>query len=123
MPPMTIVRMVLTERVTRVLVTGPDGREILKARLSSASYGHRDAARTLLESVALFCRARLRVVLSAESEAISFAQGLCDGLGCGIDTLYYEVEILPSRARRRRFRGLGDFRDVRRLTVIEGGKA
>jgi len=62
-------------------------------------------------------------VLSVDSEAISFELGLSDGLGTGIDTFYYEVEILPSREQRRRLlRGLGDFRDVRHLTVLEGGK-
>jgi hypothetical protein len=114
------VRMMLTGDATRVLVTDRYGREILKAQLPAASQAHPQATRTLLEALALFCAARLRVVLSAESEETSCAQGLSDGFGFGIDTLHYEVDIAPSRAERRR--GQGSFRDVRRLRVIEGDK-
>jgi len=115
------VRMILTGTETRILATNPYGREILKARLAAASQAHHLAARTLLEAVALFCNARVRVVLSAESEETSCAQGLSDGFGFGIDTLHYEVEIAASRAERRR--GQGSFRDVRRLRGIEGDKS
>ena len=115
------VRMILTGSATRILVTDPYGREILKARLAAANLAHRLAARTLLEALALFCNARLRVVLCAESEEISCAQGLSDGFGFGIETLYYEVEIAPSRAERRR--GVGSFRDVRRLLAMDGDKS
>jgi len=114
------VRMKLTASATRILVIDRYGREILKAQLAAASQAHRLAARTLLEAVALFCNAQLRVVLSAESEESSCAQGLSDGFGFGIDTLHYEVEIAPSRAERRR--GIGSFRDVRGLLVIDGDK-
>jgi hypothetical protein len=91
--------MILTGSETRVLVTNPYGQEILKARLAAASQAHHLAARTLLEAVALFCNARVRVVLSAESEESSCAQGLSDGFGFGIDSLYYEVEIAPAGPR------------------------
>lgn len=122
MAPMTTVRILPTRRTTRILVSDPNGDEVLKARLPPAGRAHRLAARTLLEGLALFYNARIRVVLSVDSEATSFELGLSDGLGTGIDTFYYEVEILPSRERRRRLlRGLGDFRDVRHLTVIDGG--
>jgi hypothetical protein len=117
--PKTTVRIVPTEKTTRVLVTmGKD--EVLKARLPAPPQVHRLAARTLLESVALFYQDRIRVVLSADSEAISFGLGLTDGLGFGIDTFHYEVEVLPDAAQRRRatrLLGLGDFRDVRRLEL------
>ena len=123
MLPMIVVRMVSTESATSVLVSDARGDEILKARLPPAGQAHRLATRTLLEAIALYCNARLRVVLSADCEAISFAQGLCDGLGLGIDTVYYEVEILAPRPRRRRGPGgRSDFRDVRRLTLIRGGE-
>jgi hypothetical protein len=91
------VRMILTGNATRILVTDPYGREILKAQLSAASQAHHLAARTLLEALALLCNARLRVVLSAESEESSCAQGLSDGFGFGIDTL----RTTRSRSRRR----------------------
>lgn len=102
-----------------MLVT--DGNdEVLKARLPPPSQIHRLATKTLLEGVALFYQTPVRVVLSADSEATSFGLGLTDGLGFGIDTFYYEVEVLPDAAQRRRAKrlhGLGDFRDVRRLVA------
>jgi hypothetical protein len=112
------VRMVLTSSASRVLVTDRYGRDMLKAQLPPASQAHRLATRTLLEALALFCDARLRVVLSAESEDLSCAQGLSDGFGFGIDTLHYEVEIAASPAKRRR--GVGRFHDVRRLRAVDG---
>ena len=115
------VRMVLTSSASRVLVTDRYGRDMLNAQLPPASQAHRLATRTLLEALALFCDARLRVVLSAESEDLSCAQGLSDGFGFGIDTLHYEVDIAPTRGERRR--GVGSFRDVRRLRVMDGDKA
>jgi hypothetical protein len=115
--------MSLTESATRVLVAEPRGSELLKAHFPSASEAHRMSTRTLLEAVSHLCNARLHVVLSAESEAIGFAQGLCDGLGLGLDTVYYDVELLRRGDGGRRVRGLGDFRDLRGLSVIRGGKA
>lgn len=115
MKPRITVRIVPTTASTRVLVM-VEGDEILKARLPPPSQAHRLATRTLLEAIALFCQGRIRVVLSADSEAISFGLGLTDGFGFGIDTFHYEVEVLPGQRRRaRRLHGLGDFRDVRRL--------
>jgi hypothetical protein len=122
MSPKAIVRMSLSERATRVLVTEPSGSEVLKAHFPAASWAHRWAARSFLEGVAHLCNARLHVVLSAESEAIGFAQGLVDGLGMGMDTVHYDVEQLHRGEGCRRVRGLGDFRDVRGLAVIRGGK-
>jgi hypothetical protein len=87
------------------------------AALADASVGGQDDARG---DRALFYQSRIRVVLSADSEAISFGLGLTDGLGFGIDTFYYEVEVLPDAEQRRRAKrlcGLGDFREVRRLVA------
>jgi hypothetical protein len=110
MSPKAIVEMVLTESATRVQVQGPSGAEVLKAHLPSARGAHRLALRTLLEAVAMCCSARLRVVLSAESEAISCAQGLLDGLGYGVDTIYYDVELAGEGRQRL---GVGRSRRVR----------
>jgi hypothetical protein len=105
-----IVRMALTESATRILVIEPSGIQVLKAHFPSASGAHRLATRTLLEAVAMLGNARLHVVLSAESEAISCAQGLLDGLGYGVDTIFYDVELARRRQGRRR---LGDLKLVR----------
>ena len=120
--PMTTVRIHPTESTTRILVHDPSGNEILKARLPPLGRAHRLATRTLLEAIALHCNARVRVVLSADAAATLFAQGLCDGLGFGVETIHYEIEIQEPLQRRRRLRGLGDFRDVRRLRAVEGTK-
>jgi hypothetical protein len=50
--------------------------------------------------------------------------GLCDALGFG-RTLHYEVSIAFAQERRDRrrgrdLRGLGDFRDLRQLSILEG---
>jgi hypothetical protein len=117
MRPRITVRIVPSSSTTLVLVTyGQD--QVLKARLPPASQMHRGSAKTLLESIAMMYQTRVLVVLSADSEAISLDLGLTDGFGFGIDSLYYEVEVLldtEQRRRAKRLSGLGDFRDVRRL--------
>jgi len=119
MPARAVVRILPTASETRIVATDASGDEILKARLPPAPRVHRRAMKTLLEALALFCNARLYVVLSADAEAVSFDTGLLDDLGLGVDTLHYELEVHVHRGRRgQRLRGLGDFRDVRRL---EGG--
>jgi len=107
-----------SERETRVLLTqGPD--EVMKARLRArATPAHRFAGPMLCESMALWHDQRVRAVVSADSEDVLFALGLCDGLGVARATLHYVVEPLfthePPR-RGQRLSGLGDFRGERRL--------
>lgn len=67
-------------------------REVLRARLGPRP--HRWAMPLLLESLALAWQQPLRVVLCAESEALSSAWQLTDDLGLGRSTLFYEVERL-----------------------------
>lgn len=107
-----------SERETRVLLTqGPD--EVMKARLrAKATPAHRFAGPMLCESMALWHDQRVRAVVSADSEDILFALGLCDGLGIARATLHYVVEPLfahEPRQRGRRLSGLGDFRGEHRL--------
>jgi hypothetical protein len=113
------VRILPSPLLTRMLVTeGSD--HLMKARLPGPSNMHPRATLTLLEAVALLYQQRIRVVLSADDEAISSGLGLTDGFGFGASNLHYEVEVLPDAAQRRRARrlyGLGDFRDVRRLEM------
>jgi hypothetical protein len=119
MPARISVRILPSSSTTRVLVTYGH-EEILKARLPAASQMHPLTAKTLLESIALAYQTRVRVVLSADSEAISLGLGLTDGFGFGVNSLHYEVEVLPDAEQRRhakRLLGLGDFRDVRRLVA------
>lgn len=107
-----------TERETRVLLThGPD--EVLKARLRAvATPAHRFAGPMLCEAMALWHDQKVRAVVSAESEQVLFALGLCDGLGIPRATLHYVVQPLfmdePPR-RGRHLCGLGNFRGEHRL--------
>jgi hypothetical protein len=107
-----------TARETRILLTqGPD--EVMKARLRAvAKPAHRFAGPMLCEAMALWHDQRVRAVVSAESEEILFALGLCEGLGVARATLHYVVEPLildEPRRRGQRLVGLGDFRGEHRL--------
>ena len=104
------------DQETRILMTeGPD--DVLVARLGPVTAAHhRWAAPMLLEALSLWQGRPLRVVLSAESEDYLFSLGLSDGLGLGVSSLHYVVDIVDPRdvRRGRRLRGVGDFRDARR---------
>jgi len=102
---------------TRVLAT-TDGHEVLKAVLPPVESAHPEAARTLLEGLALWQQRRLCVVLFAdEQDTGSSALGLLDALGFGEQRLHFEVAVVPRTHRTpcRRIGGLGDFRELRRL--------
>ncbi len=105
------------ERV-RMLVTTAE-RDLLKAVLGPARGCHPRAAATLLEGLALWHQRPLSVVLCVDEQAHSPALELCDALGFGQRTLHYEVGVAyhPRARRRRCLGGLGDFRDLRQLTL------
>jgi hypothetical protein len=98
---------------TRLLaMRGP--REVLRARLGSASFAHRWTLPLLLESLALGWQQPLRVVLCAECEALSSALQVTDDLGLECRTLFYEVELLEPRAGAAKREGWGGLDDLRR---------
>ena len=106
---------------TRVLVTaGSD--ELLRAVLPTPSpREHERAAMTLLEGLALWLNAKLRVVLSVDGKEAGYCLGLTDELGMGVRSLFVDVEVRERYARRRRgqrIRGVGDFADLRQLRLI-----
>jgi hypothetical protein len=113
-----VMTIAATAHETRVLLMhGPD--EVMKARLRAvATPAHRFAGPMLCESMALWHDQRVRAVVSAESEEVLFALGLCDGLGIARATLHYVVQPLftdePPR-RGQRLAGLGNFRGEHRL--------
>jgi hypothetical protein len=118
----TITVMVAPERDrVRILATTPT-QDVLKAVLGPPSQAHPRAAATLLEGLALWHQRPLSVVLSADDSDDGSALGICDALGYG-RSLHYEVGLavhVAGRARRRRdLRGLGDFRDLRQLSLLE----
>jgi hypothetical protein len=112
-----VMTIAATANETRILLTqGPD--EVLKARLRAvATPAHRFAGPMLCEAMALWHDQRIHAVVSAESEDILFALGLCDGLGVAHCTLHYVVHPLPENGARRgrRLAGLGDFAREHRL--------
>jgi hypothetical protein len=106
---------------TRVLVTaGSD--ELLRAVLPAPFQRHHErAVMTLLEGLAMWFNAKLRVVLSVDSKAAGCCLGLTDELGMGVRSLFFDVEVRERRMRRRRgqrIRGIGDFTDLRQLRLI-----
>src|SRR3954471_10985191 len=113
-----VMTIAATARETRVLLMhGPD--EVMKARLRAvATPAHRFAGPMLCEAMALWHDQRVRAVVSAESEEVLFALGLCDGLG-GARARFLSVadpifmEDPPRRGRR--LSGLGNFRGEHRL--------
>lgn len=117
MNPTTIT--ILPEPSQTRLLAISDGREVLKAVLPPAAVAHPAAARTLLEGLALWQQRRLCVVLCAdEQDTGSSALGLLDALGFGKQRLHFEVAVVPRgrRSRCHQLGGLGDFRELRRLT-------
>jgi hypothetical protein len=102
------VAIAATFEETRLLATRGT-RELLRARLTPPSLAHRWAAPLLLESLALWCQQPLRVVLSAESAALSSGLQLTDDLGLERCTLFYEVERFEPLGGER-----GGFDELRR---------
>jgi hypothetical protein len=104
----------------RILVQTPE-RELLKAVLGPVSHSHPRAAATLLEGLALWHQRQLSVVVCADESGHASASELYDALGMGDGRLHYEVGVAfhsHPHGRRVRLRGLGDFRDLRQLTLL-----
>ena len=115
MQPITVVVAPTAESTRLLAMAGP--HELLRAKLGPASQVHRWAASTLLEGLSLWHQEPLRVVLYAESEAISSPLMLTDGLGFGYQTFHFDIEVVDRRpvSGAQRLRGIGDFRDLRDL--------
>lgn len=103
---------------TRVLMASPS-RDVLKAVLPPLSDAHPQSAIALLEGLSLWHQQRLSVVLCVdEQESSCFALSLCDALGHGAQQLHFEVAVVPRRRPAvRRIAGVGDFRDLRQLSL------
>lgn len=113
--PITVTMKVTDEDTTILLKEGPHER--LVARLGCPMEIHRLALTTILEGLAMWFQRRLRVVLVADSERTESWTGLVDGVGFGLRTLHFVVDVPRSRAhlREQRIRCDIDARDVRRL--------
>jgi hypothetical protein len=107
MNPAITVAIAATYEETRLLATR-GRRELLRARLAPAP--HRWAAPLLLESLALWCQQPIRVVLYAESAALSSNLQLTDDLGFEQGTLFYEIELIDGETEGRTHGGFDELR-------------
>lgn len=107
-----------TTHETRILVQDSSG-DLLLARLPSLPcVSHPRALPSLLEALALWCGTKVTVVLYVDEQFSWGQSGLSDTLGFGVDTLFFEVEVVPlelrHRRRAKRLTGLGSFARERR---------
>lgn len=116
------VTMSFSPARSRILVTaGAD--ELLRAVLPPPRQVRHDrAALALLEALALWLDRSPRVVVSADEADATYSFGLTDEIGNPQRSVYYTVEVVarPARRRGRRIVGVGDFRDLRQLTLVHG---
>lgn len=110
------------ERTLLLAMNGPD--ELLRGLLGPPSEMHPEAATTLLEGLALWYQQPLAVVLCVRQRSCGSELGLCDALGLGRRSLHYDVGVVvdEARPRPRRLGGPGDFRALRRVTLLGGAQ-
>lgn len=99
----------------KLLVTSPQGDDLIKARLPRRP-PHPRALLTLLEGVALWSGEPLYAVISAGVHRNDWVQ--CEAWGDELwptesQLVHFDFAIPPAR-QRRTLRGVGDFREVRR---------
>jgi hypothetical protein len=106
---------------TRILATAGPKETVLKARLSSAAQ-HPRAVPTLLEALAMWQGIPVRAAIVVADQERSSATRLKLGWlpDFARDPLY-TLKFVDGRRRRHRdlLDGLGEFRDLRQLTMFE----
>lgn len=98
---------------TKLLMTDPDGNELLKAALPSTP-NHPRALLTLLEGLALWAGQPLTAAISAGPALprhVDSALFGADLFPC--DSVLVHYEVVECRRRRQTLRGVGDFRQLR----------
>lgn len=120
--PITVTIKASSTETALLVKQGPD--ELMIARLGPGSFAHRRALPALMEALALWFQSRIYVVLCAPTEEAASSTGLVDGLGCGLGTLHFEVDVLLPGPRRAgaRLRGLGNLRELRREAGRRGSR-
>lgn len=121
MKPYTLIVSTEQSRLRLLLLDETD--EIMKADLPPANFArHPRAMTTMFEGLSLCLGAKLRVVLSADALDTPYCLELVGDLGAVIPSVFFEVEIVPPRARRpgRRIKGIGQFRDLKQLHLLTG---
>lgn len=109
-------------RDTRVIAMHGASETLLKARLRKDP-AHPRAMASLLEAVALWQGMPVRAALAADDEQTSCDSCLCRAalLDTGRNPLY-SIDWVPATGRKRRrctIGGMGDFRDLRQLLLVE----
>lgn len=109
-------------RDTRVIAMHGASETLLKARLRKDP-AHPRAMASLLEAVALWQGMPVRAALAADDEQTSCDSCLCRAalLDTGRNPLY-SIDWVPATGRKRRrgtIGGMGDFRDLRQLVLVE----
>lgn len=106
-------------RVRLSLMKGDD--ELLRACLPPpCQFWTGKPVKALLESLAIWLDAQVHVVLDAKNPADGFSLELTDEIGIGHHTLFYDVVCVERRRRRpARLRGVGDFRDIHQLCLLD----
>jgi hypothetical protein len=103
------------DKELKLLVTSPEGDDLIKARLPLRP-SHPRALLTMLEGIALFSGEPLYAAISAGRHRADWLelQRWDDELWPAESALvHFQFALPPSRARRH-LRGVGDFREVRR---------
>ena len=98
----------------KLLVTSPEGDDLIKARLPMRP-PHPRALLTMLEGIALFSGEPLYAVISAGTHRQDWLESeqWCDDLWPAESPLVQFDFARPAPPQRRRLRGVGDFRAVR----------
>ena len=108
-----------TAEETRILVQDASGDRLVARLPPLRQAAHPRALPSLVEALALWSGARVRVVLYVDERFSWDQSGLSDALGFGLDTLLFEVDVVPLEPRRhrgaKRLTGLGSFARERRV--------
>ncbi len=109
----------ITKAEARLLISSLEHGDVLKARLP-LSPSHPRALLTLLEGIALWSGARLRVAIVAEPSSPGWlGSGMFGDELWPAESQLVQYEVV-GRGRPKRLRGLGDFRSMRQVQVRGG---
>lgn len=115
------VTVTASDEETRILVQDASEDRLLGRLPPVRHAAHRRALPCLLEALALWWGTKIHVVLYVDERCGWVQSGLSDVFEFGLETLFFDVEVVPlepGRPRRaKRITGLGSFareRSVRR---------
>ena len=123
MEPYTLMVMPSPQHTRLMLQQG--SRELLRAVLPPLRLVRQPrAVGALLEALALWADTRVRVVLCANATACTYWLGLTDAKGCGVRSVFYEIQVVAPQDKQRaaQVHAFGDFEDLRQWSLaLEAG--